>query len=94
MRTFHFKEIQKISENVNSIAMKHKNLKEREEQSIIGNKAMTGILAKVTSSIAKLIQENKVIKEENSVLNERLIKIEYHSCCNNLLFDGFLESRN
>ena len=55
---------------------------------------MPEILTKVISSTAGLIQENKVIKGENSILKERLMKLEYHSCHINLLFNCSLESQN
>ena len=60
------------------------------EQSILNNKTMTEILTKVTFPIVKLIQENKMTKEEIPILKERLIKSKYHSHHNNL----YLESRN
>ena len=40
---------------------------------------MTEILTKVTTFIVTLIQENKVIKQMNSILMVRLIKSQYHS---------------
>ena len=66
-----FKEIQKIGSNVSSTMYKYENLKGRVEQSIINNKTMTAVLTKVPSSITKCIQENKMIKEENSILKEQ-----------------------
>ena len=90
---FSFKEFLKISE-ISSITTKHKNVKVGAVESITDNKTMTVILTKVTSYIANIIQENKVIKKKNSIFKERLIKLEYHLCYNNLLFDGFLEFRN
>ena len=35
-----------------------------------------------------------MIEEENLILEERLIKLDYHQHCSKLLFDGFVESRN
>ena len=52
------------------------------------------LLEKMNNTIVQLTNENVVIKDENRSLKERLIKLEYHQRCNNLVFDGFPEQHN
>ena len=57
-------------------------------------KQSTATANKVTATISKLIQENQLLKDQNNELNERLLKLEYFTRRNNLLFDGFEEANN
>ena len=52
----------------------------------------TRTLNKTTATVTKLIQENMYLKEKQSDLQEKLLKLEYHTRWNNLLFDGFEDS--
>ena len=47
----------------------------------------------LTKSMEKLVMENSTLKYENTELKERMIKLEYHTMRNNILFDGIPEIR-
>ena len=83
---FFLKETWKIGENIRSISSKYENLKERVEHSIIENKTMTEIVTKVIILHSKT-QTRKQDDQERELDTESM-KSEYHSCHNNLLFDG------
>ena len=48
-------------------------------------------ITKVNACVAKLIQENTHLKEQCTDLQEKMLKLEYHTRRNNLQFDGFEE---
>ena len=52
------------------------------------------MINKCTATIAKLIQENKLLKEHQQELNEKILRLGYHGRRNNLVFDGFDEVLN
>ena len=66
-------------------------LKNTLDANIIETKEATAVIGKISASVSKLIQENRLLKEQNTNLNEKLLKLEYHQRRNNLLFDGFEE---
>ena len=76
-----------------SLTDKYDELKSKLEANAAKENEQGKLLNLVTQSINKLIRENKLVKDENELLKERLIKLEYHTRRNNLLFDGFEEVR-
>ena len=77
------------------ISTKHDTLSTKVDKTMLDRDKKTDeLLEKMNNTIVQLTHENVVIKDENRSLKERLIKLEYHQRCNNLVFDGFPEQRN
>ena len=77
------------------ISTKHNTLSTNIDKTMLDRDKKTDeLLEKMNNTIVQLTNENVVIKDENRSLKERLIKLEYHQICNNLVFDGFPEQRN
>ena len=88
-------EFRKLSKEMKDISTKHDTLSTKVDKTMLDHGKKTGeLLEKMNNTIVQLTNENVVIKDENRSLKERLMKLEYHQRCNNLVFDGFPEQCN
>ena len=88
-------EFRKLSKEMKDISTKHHTLSTKVDKTMLDHDKKTDeLLQKMNNTIVQLTNENVVIKDENRSLKERLIKLEYHHGCNNLVFDGFPEQCN
>ena len=76
------------------ITRMNSELKESIEKNSTDIKDSSKVVSKITGSVGKLIQENQYLKDQNVQLNEKILKLEYHTRRNNLVFDGIAESEN
>ena len=95
MGMFLVSEFRKLSKEMKDISTKHDTLSTKVDKTMLDRDKKTDeLLEKMNNAIVQLTNENVVIKDENRSLKERLIKLEYHQRCNNLVFDGFPEQCN
>ena len=78
------KEFAKLRKDIKSV--------KKEQQEQFKNNLDTALLvANMSDFIVQLETENKMLKEDQVIANEKILRLEYQQRINNLLFDGFNE---
>ena len=78
------KEFAKLRKDIKSV--------KKEQQEQFKNNLDTALLvANMSDCIVQLETENKMLKEDQVIANEKILRLEYQQRINNLLFDAFDE---
>ena len=90
---FLFSQLKILNANFVELAKSTNFACEQSEDTMKHYNATNKLVESVNESVLKVIQDNNVLKKENSDLKERLIKLESHQRRENLIFEGISESR-